>query len=418
MSRNFTVELSNTLVPVAKSEWDYLFAGSPNTYETIRLVQQVGVEEFTFHSILVRIDGRASLLLPVFETNHYLGSTLEGSIRRAADAIDRVAPSLLRMRLARVGIVDQQWGEVGYDRQCDRDSLDRAWAMALDTLESLCRARKVQLVAFTEFTPETGSLLPLHRMQDFHIAPGAPFIQIPVAFPSVDAYLASLPKDMRHFLRRSLRKAASVTTVRTRDIEPWLDAIYDLYLGQVARSELNLNGTQRKAYFEQACRMDPSAEYFLYLLDDRLIGFELVCHLPDCLLSKFVAIDPVFGRAHNLYFRSWMELVSECIERSIPTIDLGCTGETQKTRLGDARIIPSFVLFKHRNPLLNRLLARFKSELAYDSAVPVPEAAVGLGWSSLAGGADSRAAESLDPGAEPIEDRRAENVPCAAATPD
>lgn len=377
---NFTVEIKDQLNPVSAAEWGYLFPGSPNTYETIDLVQKSRIKEFTFHSILVRVQNRPVLLLPLFQTNHYLGATLEGKLRELADRVNKTFPALLHMRLLRVGIVDQQWGEIGYDRQLSFAQLNKAWDLALLALDMFCDTQKVQLMAFTEFTPETGWMLPMDKLADFSIADGAPFIQIPVVFKTIEDYLMSLPRDTRHFLRRSVRKSAPVETIRTREPGQWVEQIYSLYLRQVERSELNLNGTQNKAYFENACQLDPSAEYFLYALGDRLVGFELVCRLPGCLLSKFVAIDSGPGREHNLYFRSWMELVTYAIKDGIPVIDLGCTGEDLKTKLGDALVVPSYVMFKHRNRLINSLIQKFKQELAYESKVPVPAGALGVGW--------------------------------------
>lgn len=377
---DFTVEVRDLLNPVTPEEWALLFPDSPNTYETIGLLQRSGIKEFELHSILVRRDERPALLLPLFQTEYFLGSTVAGDMKAAANLLDRFFPRLLRMRLLRVGIVDQQWGEVGFDRALSFSDLNHAWDLALQALEMFCTAHGIGLIAFTEFTPESGSMLPLEKLADFTIADGAPFIQIPVAFPTVEAYLMSLPKDTRHFLRRSVRKSYPVKTIRTRDPEPWLDDIYRLYLMQVERSELNLNGTQNRRYFQDACKIDPSAEYFLYVLEQQLIGFELVCRLPGCLLSKFVAIDQGPGREHNLYFRSWMELVSYCIENGTPMIDLGCTGEELKTKLGDPVIIPSYVMFKHRAPVINSLVKQLKKELAYISKVPVPVGELGTGW--------------------------------------
>jgi hypothetical protein len=376
----FTVELKNTLTPVTKEEWQQLFKDSPNTFETISVLQASGLTDFQLSSILVRHDGKPSLLLPLFLTQHYLGATLDGDLKAAADLADRFLPRLLRMPLLRVGIVDQQWGEIGYDRDLPFEKLDAAWNFALQALEMFCSAHGVGIVAFTEFTPETGWMLPLAKLNDFVVADGAPFIQIPLHYPTVEAYLMSLPKDMRHFLRRSVRKSHPVKLVRTREPEPWLDSIYELYLKQVEKSDLNLNGTQCKAYFANACKLDPTAEFFLYLLDEQLIGFEMVCHLPGSLLSKFVAIDDGPGRNHNLYFRSWMELVSCCIEEGLPLVDLGCTGEELKTKLGDAIIVPSGVMFKHMNPLVNKLFHHARQELSYTSKVSVPQANLGQGW--------------------------------------
>lgn len=68
--QQFTVEIRNKLNPVSAAEWSYLFPDSPNTFETISLLQQSGVKEFQFFSILVRVERRPILLLPLFKTEH------------------------------------------------------------------------------------------------------------------------------------------------------------------------------------------------------------------------------------------------------------------------------------------------------------------------------------------------------------
>jgi len=52
---------------------------------------------------------------------------------------------------------------------------------------------------------------------------------------------------------------------------------------------------------------------------------------------------------------SWLENVRTCVERKIPLYYAGQGTEKTKAHLG-ATFIPSFLLFKHRQPVFDRLL--------------------------------------------------------------
>jgi hypothetical protein len=52
---------------------------------------------------------------------------------------------------------------------------------------------------------------------------------------------------------------------------------------------------------------------------------------------------------------SWLENVRTCVERKIPLYYAGQGTEKTKAHLG-ATFIPSFILFKHRQPVFDRLL--------------------------------------------------------------
>jgi hypothetical protein len=52
---------------------------------------------------------------------------------------------------------------------------------------------------------------------------------------------------------------------------------------------------------------------------------------------------------------SWLENIRICVERGIPLYHAGQGVEKTKAHLG-AKLIPMYLLFKHRQPLINRFL--------------------------------------------------------------
>ena len=71
--------------------------------------------------------------------------------------------------------------------------------------------------------------------------------------------------------------------------------------------------------------------------------------------SRLFCMDYELGRKYNLYVLSWLENVRCCVERKIPLYHAGQGAEKTKAHLG-ATLIPSFILFKHRQPVIDRFL--------------------------------------------------------------
>jgi hypothetical protein len=73
------------------------------------------------------------------------------------------------------------------------------------------------------------------------------------------------------------------------------------------------------------------------------------------MMDKYFCMDYALGRKYNMYVLSWLENVRTCMERKIPLYYTGQGAEKTKVHLG-AMLIPSFILFKHQQPLIDRLL--------------------------------------------------------------
>jgi hypothetical protein len=75
------------------------------------------------------------------------------------------------------------------------------------------------------------------------------------------------------------------------------------------------------------------------------------------MADKYFCMDYELGRKYNLYVLSWLENVRRCVEQKIPLYYAGQGAEKTKAHLG-ATFIPSMILFKHRQPVIQRFLVR------------------------------------------------------------
>ena len=378
MSDTLTCEVYPRLDAISAEEWAFLFPDSLDSVEMFQLLQRSRPDGFAFHSIVVRQAGKPILVVPLFETRYRLSIFLDVNLRGLVNAAAKLFPGLLFPRMLGVGFLESEWSQVGIEPSLEPDVLDAAWNLALEALRTLAARLRVDMTVLLHFTTSSGRMLPMHKLNGFSEMAGLPYAQVPINFRNLEGYIETLSAKMRADLRRKLRKTPEVEVRRTRDAGPWIDTIYRLYLETVAQSEVVFL-VHPRTYFEQVCGCVPGAEYWLYFVKGRLLAFKLLVVRPDCVVDKYFGMDHVPGRAHNLYFIAWVDIVRYCMDHGIPLYHAGQANEDTKRRLG-AQFVPSLILFRHRYPLFHRLLTLLSRHLTYESKVDLPSAQLGTGW--------------------------------------
>jgi len=329
-----------------------LFPEPSSTAPLLSLLQESGIDGFNLRSIVVTKDDAPILLLPLFESRFDLSSFAEGWIKRSLKAAVYLIPSIFHPRVLGVGLLVGEWSEIGIDPHVDTGTLDAAWTMALGALHTLAAELQSDIVAFYNFNHH--GKLPATVFKQFNRVQCLPCARLPITFDSLEEYLSRLSRATRKGLRRKMRVSHEVSVIRSRNISPFLDRIYELYLETVERCPMAF-GVHNRLFLERICERVPGAEYTLYFAQEELAAFNLVVTTPEAMVDKYFCMDYTLGRKYNLYFLSWLENVRYCVRQHIPLYDAGPGAEDTKAHLG-ATFIPGFVLFKHRRPVVDRLL--------------------------------------------------------------
>lgn len=337
---------------VSAVELKRLFPEPSVTAPLLSLLQKSGIDGFDMSSIVVSKDGAPILLLPLFETRFDLSSFVKGWIRESLKVLGRLIPSLFQPRVLGIGVLVGEWSEIGIDPLLDESTLDAACTMAFDAFRTLAAEHKSDLMALYNFNQY--SKLPERASRQFNRVQCLPCAELPIDFDSLDEFLARFSRIGRKGLRRKMRAAPEVRVIRTRDISPFLDRIYLLYLETVKRSPMAF-GVHNRLFFEKICEEIPDAEYTLYFIQKNLAAFNLLIVKRHCMVDKYFCMNYELGSKYNLYVISWLENVRTCVERKIPLYQTGQGAEKTKAHLG-ASLIPGFILFKHRRPVFDRLL--------------------------------------------------------------
>lgn len=360
---------------VAPEQWERLCPGHPDAAELLQLISDSGMDDFSFHSLVVRWQGAPRIVLPLTVTRYPILTTLDGDAKTIGERVERFLPGILSPRGVFVGFIEGEWGQIGIDQNADSSVMAQCWIAAQKALNKFAKKQKALAVVYWQFVQHTVSQLPPALLANGACASGQPFGELPLPYKDVDEYLSTLDSDMRRYLKRTVRNAkGKICVERTAKPGPYVDTIYQLYQNQCNTSELKF-GEQRREYFASVCDQVPGAEYVLYFLGEQLLAFELVFKQHNRLVSKYFGMNAESGREHKLYFYSWMENVRHCIENGIPYLYAGASGEELKSKLG-AQFKASAVIVKARNPLINLVLRKMQDELSYDCAVPVKPVSV------------------------------------------
>jgi len=349
---NLTCKSIPRLDGVSAAELGRLFPEPSSTAPLLSLLQESGMDGFHLRSIVVLKDNTPILLLPLFETRFDLSTFVKGWIKKPLRLAGRLIPSLFQPRILAVGLPVGEWSEIGIDPQIDTGTLESAFRMAFDALQTLAAELKSDIVAVYNFCDYGG--IPGELLGRYNRVPCQYCARMTINFSSLEEFLGRLSRAARKDLRRKMRVAPEVRVIRSRNVSPFLDRIYSLYLETVERSPM-VFGAHNRLFFEKICERVPGAEYTLYFVAEELIAFNLLVVKQEAMVDKNFCMDYELGRRYNLYVLSWLENIRTCAERGIPLYHAGGGVEKTKAHLG-ATLIPTYLLFKHRQPVVDRLL--------------------------------------------------------------
>jgi hypothetical protein len=349
---NLTCKCVPRLDGASAVELGRLFPEPSITATLLPLLQESGIDGFNLRSIVVSKDDVPILLLPLFECLYDLSTFAKGWTKKSLKAAGSLIPSIFHPHVLGVGLLEGGWSEIGIDPHLDAHTLEAAWEKALGALQILATESKSDVVAFYNFNHH--GKLPGEVLEKFNRVPWMPCARLPITFNSLEEYLSCLSRAARKDLRRKMRVSHKVRVVRSRNISPFLDRIYKLYLETVGRGPTAF-GVHNRLFFEKICEKVQGAEYMLYFVQDELTAFNLLVVKQEAMVDKYFCMDYELGRKYNLYVLSWLENLRTCVEQKIPVYQAGQGAEKTKAHMG-ATFIPSLILFRHRRPVYDRFL--------------------------------------------------------------
>ena len=323
-------------------------------YEIVEATLECGFEHH--YLALETRSGDVLAIQPVFFVRQNLIEGVPGKIRSIVDAVRKVFPRFLTMRVLMVGCAAGT-GDLG---ACDQK--DEPWvANALQaTLWIYAKRNKASLVVFKDFPANYRSALGTLVSNDYARIPSMPMTRLPLAYANWDEYFRTLSKATRKDLRRKFRKTERAPTIEMEvvtDVTPFVDEIYPLYLAVHERSQLKFE-TLTKDYFRAAGqRMPEHARFFLWRQEGKIIAFSFCLVCGDAIYDECIGLDYTVALDLHLYFYTLRDIISWALQQGLKYYYSNPLNYEPKLHL-DCELVPLDLYIMHTNRLLNPIFRR------------------------------------------------------------
>jgi predicted N-acyltransferase len=364
------VVVAKSIRSIGKLAWNACFRDEIEDYDYLVAVEKAGMEGFALRYIALFEDGRAVAAMPLFLTDYQLETTMDSSrLRQIVQRIRRHHPGFLTLKLACLGSPCTETGVPGFHPDVPAARRPELLAALLKGFERFAGMQGCPLRGVKDFpnTMREGLRCVLDD-EGFAATPGMPTAWLDVDFNSIDDYLGRLSAGTRKDMRRKLKSSEYIRIEARTDLADLLPRVMRLYRETRNRSDWKFE-TLTAGYFAGVLENMPGRSLcFCYYAGETLLAVNLLVCRDGALIDKFFCMDAQ-GRRYNLYYLSWFNNLSYCIEQGIRRYQSGQASYENKLRLG-SKLTANTMFFKHRNPVVQRLLRLVAPLLSIDE---VPE---------------------------------------------
>jgi predicted N-acyltransferase len=323
-------------------------------YEIVEETLACGFEHH--YLLLENRAGDVAAIQPVFFVQQNLVEGVPGKIRSVVDGIRKVFPRFLTMRVLMVGC-GAGTGDLG---ACSE--ISEPWvADALQTaLRTYAKRNKASLVVFKDFPAKYRSALETLLSNGYARLPSMPMTRLALAYANWDEYFGTLSKATRKDLRRKFRKterAPKINMEVVKDITPFIDEIYPLYLAVHERSPLKFETLTKDYFREVARRMPEQARFFIWRQNDKIVAFSFCLICGDAIYDECIGLDYTVALDLHLYFYTLRDIISWALQHGLKYYYSNPLNYEPKLHL-DCELVPLDLYVMHTNLLLNPIFRR------------------------------------------------------------
>jgi hypothetical protein len=347
-----------TRAELANSDtWRRAFRNKCKDRRYYEIVEETLKGGFEYHYLLLDDDSaNARAIQPVFFVRQNLVEGVPGKIRFVVDAIRKILPRFLTMRVLMVGCA------AGTGDLDASDERDEAWvANALQaSLSIYARQNKASLIVLKDFPATYRSELEAFPLNGYERIPSMPMTRLSLRYNNWDEYFRTLSKATRKDLRRKFRKAERAPKIEMEvvsDVTALVDEIYPLYLAVHERSSLKFE-TLTKDYFRAISqRMPERARFFVWRQLDKIVAFSFCLVCDDKIYDECIGLDYSVALDLHLYFYTLRDIISWALEQGLKYYYSNPLNYEPKLHL-DCELVPLDLYVMHTNPLLNPIFRR------------------------------------------------------------
>jgi len=349
------IRVADSILEIPRDQWNRCFPGALEDWDYLKVAEQAGMQGFRYFYPALWQGETLLAAVPAFVTDYRLDTTVTGRWKRLTERLAELAPRLLTLRMACLG---SPVGEVCRPGFAPETAESERPALLLSLVRAFEDYSATQGVGFCAVKDVPKPDLPLWSrclQSGYQKIPSLPTAGLEISFDSLDGYLASLSRATRKDLRRKMKSREAIRVEWRHHIGDVLPQVLEIYRQTLARSEMKFEELTDAFFTGLLSDPQSQARCALYWQEAELVGFNLVLRDQTRLLDKFIGLKEEIGRSLNLYFLSWLTNLEFCLENRIAFYQAGQAENATKARLG-CDFIANYLLFRHRQPVLNGVL--------------------------------------------------------------
>jgi Acetyltransferase (GNAT) domain len=338
--------------------WQTAFARQRKDRRFYELVEDTIHQGFDYrYFAVVDEKGEVRAVQPFLIVDQDLLAGLADRITKLAGLVRRVWPRFLRLSTLMVGCAVGEGHLDGLD-----EASQQAIANALATaIPAHARHLGASLIVLKEFPAKYRAALRCFVTKGFARIPSMPMVSRSLEYRSFDDYVARvLSAKMRNQLRRKFEdaaKAGPIEMIVLKDIAPFVDEIYPLYLQVYERSTLHFEKLTKEFFCRLGERMPDKTRFFLWRKDGRIVAFNLCMVQDDAICSEYIGLDYSVALDLHLYFVVVRDLMSWAMANGYKSFHSSGLNYDPKYRLR-FELDPLDLYVRHTSRIANVVLAR------------------------------------------------------------
>ncbi len=283
--------------------WAQAFATERKDHRYYELVEDTIQPEFDFRYFAIRDEsGEVLAVQPFFLLNQDLLAGTGRWMKRPVESIRRLWPGFMQLRTLMVGCAA---GEGHLDSNSELPRPLHAELLAAG-ITSHARDLKARLIVLKEFPAADRAVLASFSGHGFTCVPSLPMTSVGLEYKSFDEYMTkALSGNTRSKLRKKFKATARMDPINmscVRDITPFIDDVYPLYLAVYERSTLRFEKLTKDYFCEISRRMPDKTRFFVWRYQKKIIAFALCMVDEVSLCSEYVGFDYSVALELNLYY--------------------------------------------------------------------------------------------------------------------
>ena len=344
------VEVSHSIHRISRTDWAQLQSDELEGYDYYAAIEDAELPGIEPRYFMIRHGQRLIAVAPAYCQRLRLSQVLDGLPRRL---FGRCSVPMLA-----IGSPVTETCSIA----CAPDWLTRTPELINAMVTQLHRQSRLEGAWFYLFKDVAEEQLSVRNALEnlrFHRITGMPRTLLPLPYPDLEGYVASLGRATRKGLRRKLNTPSDLRIeARQHQVDDVIERMLELYADTVARSGEEIEPLTADYFRAVLAKLGERATCYLFWSGQTLIGFNLLLGNGTRQIDKVFASDGSAAREHNLYHRTWLAHVDRCIAAGIPAFEASQAAYAEKLRLG-CRLLGNDHYLHPRNALVTRLLGWF-----------------------------------------------------------